>query len=400
MKILVVNSGSSSLKYTVFAMEDEQVLLEGVVDRIGMEDATHTVFQGAGEPEKNRLAVRNHGAAFDLMLDTLLHKTVGSLDEIQAVAHRVAHGGRFRQTVEMSDEVMDEVRRMTPFIPLHHPAMIEGIRECMQRMPGARHCAVFDTSFHHTIPDTAAIYGLPYHYFSERGYRRTGFHGSSHAYVSAKAAQFVGRPISDLRIITCHLGNGASLCAVDRGHSIDTTLGMSAVPGLIMGTRSGDVDPGLLLVIMKEDNLTADRMLEILYRESGLKGISGLSRDMRDIEREAEKGNPRATLALEAFCYQVKRAMGSMLIVLGGCDVLAFCGGIGRNSPTVREKSLENCEGLGFALDPEKNRSAGPDAGNPVADISGPGSRSTILVIRTFEELMMARECARVLGTG
>jgi len=278
--------------------------------------------------------------------------------------------------------------------------MIREIEESMKRIPNAVHVAVFDTWFHRTIPDEAAVYGLPYRYFAERGYRRTGFHGNSHAYVSAKAAEFLGRPIEEMKIITCHLGNGASLCAVDRGRSIDTTLGMTALEGLIMGTRSGDVDPGLIPIIMTEEGISPDEMIHMLYRDSGLKGISGVSRDMREVEAAASRGDQRAALALDAFCYKVKRSIGAMLMVLGGCDALVFCGGIGRNSPTVREKALAGAENLGFPIDRDKNRRARPTARHPVDDISGRSSGTKILVIRTFEELMMARQCRSVLEGG
>ena len=286
---------------------------------------------------------------------------------------------------------------MIPMIPLHHPAMLQAIEECQLRMPRAVHVAVFDTSFHRHIPDKAAIYGLPYKYFSERGYRRTGFHGHSHEYVSGLAAAFVDRPIRNLKMISCHLGNGASLCAIDRGVSIDTTLGMTAVEGLIMGTRSGDVDPGLIPVIMKEDGLTPDDLSRMLYRESGLKAVSGISPDMREVESAAAAGHPRAKLALEAFCYRVKRSIGSMLMVLGGCDVLILCGGIGLNSPAVRQEVLQGAEGLGFALDREANAAASATVATPVVDISASESRVKVLVIRTFEEIVMARQCLAVL---
>jgi acetate kinase len=282
-------------------------------------------------------------------------------------------------------------------VPLHHPAMIREIEECLERMPQAVHVVVFDTWFHWSIPDEAAIYGLPYRYFAEKGYRRTGFHGNSHAYISVKAAEFLGRPIETLKMITCHLGNGASLCAIDRGRSIDTTLGMTAVEGLMMGTRSGDVDPGLIPVIMKEDGLSPDRMTEMLFKESGLLGVSGLSRDMREIETAALQGNERAGLALKAFCYKVKRSMGAMLMVLGGCDALIFAGGIGRNSATVRTLVLQGASALGFVLDETKNAADSTDGGDAVIDISAPSSKVKILVVDTFEELMMARQCLKVV---
>jgi acetate kinase len=396
LKILVINSGSSSLKYTLFDMTDEKVLFAGSFDRIGLSRSTHSYRGANGEETVKETEIRNHGQALDEMLATLTAGPVKSLEELTAVAHRVGHGGKYHDAVLVNPDVMSEIRRMTPMIPLHHPAMIEEIEECSKRMPHAFHVAVFDTWFHWSIPDEAAIYGLPYRYF-EKGYRRSGFHGNSHAYVAARAAEFLGKPLTELRIITCHLGNGASLCAVDRGKSIDTTLGMTAVEGLIMGTRSGDVDPGLLMVIMDEESMSPGRMRDLLFKESGLLGISGVSRDMREVEAAAAQGNAQAALALDAFCYKAKRFVGSMLMALGGCDALVFTGGIGSNSPTVRRKILAGAEDLGFVVDDERNRSLHKAEGSSDAEISAAGSQVRILVIETFEELMMARQCRDVV---
>jgi len=396
LKILVINSGSSSLKYTLFEMADESILFSGTMDRIGLNKTTHTFRSPGEQPTAVEMELADQGAALDEMLATLTAGPLVSLDELPAVAHRVGHGGKYKEAVRITPDVIAEIRRMTPMIPLHHPAMIQEIEECQDRMPKAIHVAIFDTSFHWSIPDEVAIYGLPYKYF-EKGYRRTGFHGNSHAYVSAKAAEFLGRPIEDLKIISCHLGNGASLCAIDRGRSIDTSLGMTAVEGLMMGTRSGDVDPGLLPVIMKEDSLSPEQTTHMLFKESGLLAISGVSSDMREVEEAASQGHNRAALALNAFCYKVKRYIGAMLMALGGCDVLIFTGGIGRNSATVRSKSLKGAKGLGFVIDEAKNGTVSTTPEYPVADISAASSRVKILVVRTFEELMMARQCAAVV---
>jgi acetate kinase len=384
------------MKYTLFEMDDERILFSGTIDRIGLNNSHHSFWAPGQEPTVVEMEVASQGAALDQMFATLTAGPVASLDELPAVAHRVGHGGKYKEAVRITPDVIAEIRRMTPMIPLHHPAMIQEIEECQARMPHAIHVAVFDTSFHWSIPDEAAIYGLPYKYF-EKGYRRTGFHGNSHAYVSQKAADFLGRRIEDLKIISCHLGNGASLCAVDGGRSIDTSLGMTAVEGLMMGTRSGDVDPGLLPVIMKEDSLSPEQTTDMLFKDSGLLAISGVSRDMREVEEAASQGHARATLALNAFCYKVKRYIGAMLMALGGCDVLIFTGGIGRNSATVRSKSLKGAEGLGFVMDEEKNGTVSTTRENPVAEISAASSGTKILVIRTFEELMMARQCATVV---
>jgi len=397
LKILVINSGSSSLKYTLFEMADESILFSGTIDRIGLNNTTHSFRSPGAKATVVEKEVADQGAALDQVLATLTAGPLESLDEVSAVAHRVGHGGKYKEAVRVTPDVIAEVRRMTPMIPLHHPAMIQEILDCQARMPNAVHVAVFDTSFHWSIADEVAIYGLPYRYF-EKGYRKTGFHGNSHAYVSGKAAEFIGQPLEALKIISCHLGNGASLCAIDRGRSIDTSLGMTAVEGLMMGTRSGDVDPGLLPVIMKEDSLSPEQMTDMLFKESGLLAISGVSRDMREVEEAAAQGNARASLALNAFCYKVKRYIGAMLMALGGCDVLVFTGGIGRNSSTVRSKSLEGAAGLGFVMDEEKNHTVSATPETPVADISANSSRIKILVVRTFEELIMARQCAAVLG--
>jgi len=396
VKTLVINSGSSSLKYTLFEMAHETVLFAGRIERIGLPGAVHA-FQGGSDGEtRNAVNISDHGQALDEMLATLTAGPLESLEQLTAVAHRVGHGGKYWDAVRIDEEVLTEIRRMTPMIPLHHPAMIEEIEECRIRMPHAVHVAVFDTWFHKSIPLEAAIYGLPYRYFADRGYRRTGFHGNSHAYVSLAAAQSLGRPLETLKVISCHLGNGASICAIKEGKSIDTTLGMTAVEGLIMGTRSGDVDPGLIPIIMEEDSLSPAAMISLLYKESGLKGISDVSSDMREVEAAAEQGNPRAILALNAFCYKIKRAIGAMLMVLGGCDVLIFTGGIGCNSPTVRSRALDGTDDLGFVIDEALNSRACTES--PVTDISSPTSRTRILVIRTFEELMMARQCLQAIG--
>jgi len=400
VKVLVINSGSSSLKYTLFDMADESVLRSGTVDRIGLDGSSHSFSDFGRDDEVRQTPIAGHGEALDEVLSTLVHGPLGSLEDLAAVAHRVGHGGKYWQAVRITPDVIAEIGRMTPMVPLHHPAMIREIEECLVRMPHAAHVAVFDTWFHRTIPDVAAIYGLPYRYFSEKGYRRTGFHGNSHAYVAELAARFLGRPLDDLRMITCHLGNGASVCAIDRGRSIDTSLGMTALEGLMMGTRCGDVDPGLIPIIMAEDGLSSDRMTELMFRESGLLGISGVSRDMREVESAALRGNERAALALDAFCYKVKRYIGSMLMVLGGCEALVFTGGIGTNSATVRRKALHGTAGLGFEIDETRNATGKATDHDPVKEVSAASSGVRIRVALTCEEIMMARQCLKAIGEG
>jgi len=397
MKILVLNSGSSSLKFILFKMSGEQVLISGTIDRIGISQSMVSFQECNKQPEFILGNIPDHGAALDTLFQVLTVGPISALPDIPAIAHRVAHGGKFRESVVITPEVLDQIRSMNRFFPLHHPAMILEIQECMEKMPHAVHVAVFDNSFHRDIPDEAAIYGLPYRYFSEKGYKRTGYHGNSHAFSADESAKFLNIPLEELKITTCHLGNGASTCAIKYGKSIDTSLGISAIEGLIMGTRSGDVDPGLIPIIMDEEGLSPDQLTDMLSRSSGLLGISGLSRDMREVEAAAADGHERATLALNAFCYKVKRSIGSMLMALGGCDVLIFTGGIGINSAIVREKSLEGANALGFRLDPVKNRNLIPlTMTNPVQEISSENSPIRILVIRANEELMIARDCYRI----
>jgi acetate kinase len=397
MKILVLNSGSSSLKFILFEMNDESVLISGMVDRIGISGSILSFQEQGGRSEEISVNIPDFGAALDTLFRLLAAESISALSEIPAIAHRVAHGGKFLETVIITPEVLDQVRSMNRFFPLHHPAMILEIEECMRRMPHSLHVAVFDNSFHRNIPDEAAIYGLPYRYFSEKGYKRTGYHGNSHAFSAHEAAKFLNVPLKKLRIITCHLGNGCSLCAVKHGMSIDTSLGISAIEGLIMGTRCGDVDPGLLPIIMEEENLSPSDLTNMLSKQSGLLGISGLSRDMREIETATGNGNEQASLALKAFCYKVKRSMGSMLMALGGCDVLVFTGGIGENSPIVRAQSIEGSQDLGFIIEPTKNSGVNHlTIENPIQEISSGSSTVKILVVRANEELMMARECLQI----
>ncbi len=402
MKLLVINSGSSSLKYTLFEMTGEKALMTGTIDRIGLEGSYHVYELDKASPVRLDVTVNDHGTALDELFRLLVDRgPIISLDELEIIGHRVAHGGKFKDPVRITTEVIAEIRRMTPFFPLHHPAMALEIEECMNRIPHAAHIAVFDMTFHKTIPEYAAIYGLPYRYYEEKGYRKTGYHGHSNEYVAERAARFLGRKLSDIKIITCHLGNGCSVTAIDGGKSIDTTMGMTSVEGLIMGTRSGNVDPGLIPVIMKEDSMTPEDVISMLYRSSGLLGISGLSRDMREITQAVEDNDKRAILAMDAFCYNIKRAIGCMLMALGGCDALIFTGGIGLHSADVRHKALLGAQDLGFILDEDLNAAYSGIEVEDVVDVSSSWSKVRILVIKTFEEIMMARQCLKLcLETG
>jgi len=398
MKILVINTGSSSLKYDLFDMARETVIFRGEIDQIGQEQATHITSAGQSQETEKQVEIPDHGAAVDEMLATLFREALDSPGHLAGVAHRVLLGGRYRSATLIDAEVLAELRRMIPFVHLHHPVMIAEIEACQSRLPEAKHVAVFDNFFHHTIPEEAAVYGLPYRYFADQGYHRTGYHGFSHAYVAARAAEFVGRPLEELKIISCHLGNGASVCAVKFGRSVDTSMGMTPQEGLLMGTRCGDVDPVLLPVIMQQESLSPEQMIDMLCEESGLLGLSGLSRNMLEIEAACRQGNTRAQLTFNAFCYRVKRYIGAMLMPLGGCDVLIFTGGIGEHSPEVRAAILAGTSDLGFAIDQAKNsQSQGPTEQERVLDITAPSSRVRLLAIKTFEELIMARQCHEVV---
>jgi len=399
MKVLVINSGSSSLKYELFDLYTEASLMSGAVSRIGMGGAQHTYSWGEKEASV-AVEAADHLSAFGLIIRAIVDTEgvpIQNLSEIDAVAHRITHGGSlYRSPVVIDQAVIDEIRRLIPLMPLHHPAMLAGIEACRKIFPDVPHVAVFDTAFHRTIPDEAAIYGLPYKVF-ERGIKRFGFHGNSHEYVAQKAAAYLEIPLKRLNIISCHLGNGASVCAIKRGHAIDTSMGFSPLEGLIMGTRVGDLDPGVITYLMHEDKLSVDQLDDMLNNQSGLAGISGVSADMREVLAAADAGNTRALLAIKAFCYRVKRYIGAYHAALGGTDVLIFTGGIGENSRGIRARSVQGLEKLGFAVDHIRNDRC---AVNDVATVCDIGARFTsvhILVVATDEELMIARHCAHAL---
>ncbi len=399
MKVMVINSGSSSLKYELFDLNTETSLMSGAVTRIGMEDARHGCTC-SGRESLVQIEAPDHQAALGFVLTAVTGiegAPVRSLAEINAVAHRIGHGGSlYHGPVVIDGNVMEEIRRLIPLMPLHHPAMLAGIEACRKALPDVPQVAVFDTAFHGTIPDEAAIYGLPYESF-RTGIRRFGFHGNSHEYVTIKAADYLETPLRRLNIISCHLGNGASVCAVQHGHSIDTSMGFSPLEGLIMGTRVGDLDPGVIPYLMRSQNLTVDELDRMLNSDSGLLGISGVSSDMREITAAAESGNAQALLAVKAFCYRIKRYIGAFHAVLGGADALVFTGGIGENSVGIRSRCLQGLERLGFAVDPLRNGRCRVDAAGPVCDIGARYSSTHVLVIATDEELMIARQCARAL---
>ncbi len=399
MKVLVINSGSSSLKYELFDLNTEKSLMSGAISRIGMKDTEHVCICGAKE---NLIGVEasNHLAALEHVLKAITGMEgtpIKNINEIGAVAHRIGHGGSlYRSPVVIDQNVINEIRRLIPLMPLHHPAMLAGIEACQKVLPDIPHVAVFDTSFHSKIPDEAAIYGLPYEYFTS-GIRKFGFHGNSHEYVAVKAARHLETSLHRLNIISCHLGNGASVCAIQRGHSIDTSMGFSPLEGLIMGTRVGDLDPGIIPYLMREHNLSIEELDKMLNSKSGLLGISGVSSDMRETIAAADEGNARALLAIKAFCYRIKKYIGAYHGILGGAAALIFTGGIGENNHNIRARCVQGLEKLGFAIDKIRNDRCEVKADKPVCDISARHSNIQILVVATDEELMIAKQCARAL---
>ncbi len=398
-KILVVNCGSSSLKYSLFDTQDETRNVRGLVDRIGTDITKHTTCGPRGETAQS-LPKGTHREAFEAMFLALTDKDSGTISgsaEISVVGHRVVHGGeRFAETVMVTDEVLHELEALSPLAPLHNPINVLGIREARRVFPSVPHFAVFDTAFHNTLPSFAYLYGLPYEYYEKDKVRRYGFHGTSHAYVCLAAAQHLGRRVNELEIISCHLGNGASVCAVDHGRSVDTSMGLTPAEGLIMGTRGGDIDPGVLIYLQREEGLTADQVDNLLNRKSGLLGLSGISADMREVERAAHEGNHRALLALKAFCYRLRKYIGAYIAAMGGLDVIIFTAGIGEGSARVRALAVQGLRCMGINLDEQRNREA--HACSEIRRISTDDSPVTVLVVPTNEERMIARESLRALG--
>lgn len=390
MKVLVVNCGSSSIKYQLINMENEEVMAKGYLEKIGLPDSflTHKVN---GEKYRIEKVITNHEEGIKLVLDQLLDENYGvikDLKEIDAVGHRVVHGGeKFSDSVIITDEVIDAMKECIPLAPLHNPAGITGIEACKKVLPNVPMVGVFDTAFHQTIPEEAYIYAIPYEYYEKYRIRKYGFHGTSHKFVSRRVAELMGKPVEDLKIITCHLGQGGSLCAVKDGKSVDTSMGLTPLAGIPMGTRCGDIDPSIVTFLMKQENLTPDEMDTILNKKSGKLGISGVSFDDRDIEKAAAEGNQRAKLAIDTFAYQVLGFIGRYAAQMNGVDVITFAGGVGENGPEVRSKICNSLEFLGVKIDEEKNKVRGKEC-----EISTPDSKVKVYVVPTDEELMIARD--------
>ncbi len=388
--IMVINCGSSSLKYRLFDTEKPAVSISGLVERIGSETPVHRLEDG--EATVFEFEGRDHRAAFASMLEALSkRKHIASAADITAVGHRVVHGGEgFTHPVILTDDVVQEIEALSNLAPLHNPINVLGIRLAKETFPHAANVAVFDTGFHHTLPSYAYLYGLPYKMYEQQGIRRYGFHGTSHEYVALKAAHTLKRPYHSLEIVTCHLGSGASLCAVDHGRSVDTTMGMTPTAGLLMGTRSGDVDPGVLTYLMKDGTVDPSALETLLNNQSGLLGLSGLSNDMRELEAAAAEGHGRALTAIKTFCYQIRKYIGAYTAAMQGLDCVVFTGGIGENSAGVRSLACQGLDCMGIILDEAKNRLA-VGLSEPM-EIAAPESAVRVLVVPTNEERMIARE--------
>lgn len=387
MKVLVINCGSSSLKYQLFDMTDESVLCKGLVERIGIEGSklTHKVNGEklvVEEPMKDHTEAINH--VFDALLDEK-YGVIKSLDEVSAIGHRVLHGGdKLTESCIIDDKVKDKIREFIKFGPLHNPANLMGIEACEKLAPGKKNIAVFDTAFHQTMPAKTFMYAIPYEYYEDYRLRKFGFHGTSHRYITLRTQQLLDK--KDINIITVHLGNGSSIAAVKDGKCYDTSMGLTPLEGLLMGTRSGDLDPTVMTFLMNEKGYSADEMNQILNKKSGVLGVSGISSDFRDLEEEAEKGNDRAQLALDMFIERVKRYIGGYMAELGHVDAICFAGGIGENSSSMRKDILNTFEELGVKLDLEKNNT------REEALISADDSKVKVYVVPTNEELMIARD--------
>ena len=391
MNVLVINCGSSSLKFQLINSESEEVLAKGLCERIGI-DGSLTYQPAGGEKVKSDKAMPTHTEAIQFVIDALTDPETGvvkSLDEIGAVGHRVVHGGeKFASSVVITDEVKKAIEECNDLAPLHNPANLIGINACQELMPGTPMVAVFDPAFHQTMPEKAYMYGLPYEYYDKYKVRRYGFHGTSHSFVSKRAAELVGKPYDQVKTIVCHLGNGASICAVENGKSVDTSMGLTPLEGLVMGTRSGDIDPAILEFIAKKEDLDIAGLMTMLNKKSGVYGLSNnLSSDFRDLDAAASEGNKPAKIALEVFAYRVAKYVGSYVAAMNGVDVIAFTAGIGENSGSMRADVIKYLGYLGITLDEEANGKRGEEIA-----ISTPDSKVKVLVIPTNEELAIARE--------
>jgi len=395
-KIMAVNAGSSSLKFQLFEMPSEEVLTSGVVERIGFKDGIFTIKVN-GEKVTSTQAIIDHKVAVELVLEALIKfNVVSSLDEIKGVGHRVVHGGeKYASSVEISHEVESAVIELSELAPLHNPANMVGYRAFKKALPGARHVAVFDTAFHQTMTDDIYLYPLPYEYYQEYKIRRYGFHGTSHFFVSNRVANLMGKDVKDVNVITCHLGNGASLSAVKGGNSVNTSMGFTPLAGIMMGTRSGDIDPAIITYLMRKNHKTAEEIIDVLNKKSGMLGVSGLSSDARDIDTAIKEGNSRALLTRKLYANRVAQTIGSYFVQLGHVDAIVFTGGLGENDVAVRASILELVEeAMQIKLDYELNNSV---RGKEVC-LSKSDSKVQVWVVPTNEELVIAQDTVTILG--
>ncbi len=398
MKVLVINAGSSSIKFELYAMPQEQVLASGLVERIG-ESTSRLVWRDARDGRHTlERPIQDHAAGLELVLSLLCSGTdapMESLDEIGAVGHRVVHGGEaFSQTVGVTAEVEAAIQAHAVLAPLHNPPNLLGIRVARQVLPDVPQVAVFDTAFHQTLPPHAYLYALPAELYREHRVRRYGFHGISHRFVAGRAAALLGRPLEQLRLISCHLGNGASICAIEAGRSVDTSMGMTPLEGLVMGTRCGDLDPAIPLYLQRQLGMDAAEVDRLLNKRSGMLGLSGRSNDLRELEQAAESGDADAAVAMQVYCYRIRKYIGAYTAALGSVDALVFTAGVGENSDVVRAAVLEGLAPMGYALDLDANRGLR----GREADISAVDSRARVLVIPTDEELLIARDTYALAG--
>ena len=396
MKILVLNCGSSSLKYQLINMEDESVMAKGYFERIGHHDSfvTHKVN---GEKYKYDVIARDHGEAIRFVLKQFTdekYPVISSLDEITAIGHRVVHGGeRFKQSIIVTEDVKKGIEEAITFAPLHNPAHLQGIKACEMNLPGKPNVAVFDTAFHQTMPKEHYLYPIPYEYYEKYGIRKYGFHGTSHKYVAHKIAELLGKPLESLKIINCHIGQGASLCAIQNGKSVDTSMGLTPLGGVTMGSRSGDLDPSVVTFLMEKENLNPAQMDHILNKKSGLCALSGISSDNRDIERAMSQGDERATSSLKEYDYIIAQYIGKFAVTMNGVDVITFTAGVGEKGPITREDVCSYLGFMGVELDKEKNNSVRDEE----KEISTDNSKVKVWVVPTNEELMIARETAELV---
>ena len=397
MKVLVMNCGSSSLKYQLINMENEELLAKGIAERIGIEGSFVKHETTGKEKYVIEEPMEDHKAAIKIVLDALVQEEYGaikSMDEISAIGHRVVHcAEKFVGSVIINEEVKKTLEECSEIAPLHNPPNLMGIYACEEILPGVPMVGVFDTAFHQTMPATSYIYALPYELYEKHGIRRYGFHGTSHKYVALKAAEMLNKPIEELKIVTCHLGNGASVTAVKNGKSVDTSMGFTPLEGLAMGTRCGDIDPAIISFLMGKEKITIDEVNNIMNKKSGVLGISGVSSDFRDIEEAADAGNERAQLALDVFYHKVRKYIGAYAAVMGGLDAVVFTAGLGENSFVARKEICSGLEFLGIKIDDEKNNIRGEET-----IITTDDSKTKVLLIPTNEELMIARETKELVG--